>query len=103
METYARILQRYPANAKASLAQLSGSQVGMPGVGIDMLTSSRYVDRFERRDGEWRIARRSLIPDWKQLSEVPRDAPQPNPEWTVGRRDKQDLVYRERTELGIDR
>jgi len=24
----------------------------------------RYVDRFERRNGEWRIAHRRVIPDW---------------------------------------
>lgn len=32
----------------------------------------RYVDRFERREGEWRIARRVLVlsmaPPWKKLS-----------------------------------
>jgi len=96
-------LQRYPADAKASLAQLSGGQAGKPGVGMDLLTASRYVDRFERRNGEWRIARRGVIQDWKQLLEVSEHAPQPNPEWLVGRRDRQDFVYRERAELGIGR
>ena len=103
VETCVRALQRYPANAKASLAQLSGGQVGRPGVGIDMLTSSRYVDRFECRNGEWRIARRTLVPDWKQLLEVPEDAPQPKPEWIAGRRDGQDFIFKERAALGIDR
>ena len=102
VETYIRTLQRYPADAKASLAQLSGGQAGKPGVGMDLLTSSRYVDRFERRNGEWRIARRTLIQDWKQLLEVTAETPQPQPGWLVGRRDKQDFVYLERAELGID-
>ena len=101
-ETYVRALQRYPADAKASLAQLSGGQSGKPGVGMDLLTSSRYVDRFERRDGEWRISRRSLIQDWKQLLEVAESAPQPRPGWIVGRRDKQDFIFLERAQLGID-
>ena len=103
VETYARTLQRYPADAKASLAQLSGGQAGKPGMGMDLLTASRYVDRFERRNREWRIARRSLIQDWKHLLEVPEDAPQPKPEWIVGRRDRQDFIYHERAELGIGR
>jgi ketosteroid isomerase-like protein len=30
----------------------------------DFLCGARYVDRFERRDGEWRIARRQLLWDW---------------------------------------
>lgn len=102
METYILALQRYPAEAKASLAQLTGGQAGRPGVGIDMLSSSRYVDRFERRNGEWRIARRKVILDWKQLVEVPENSPKPKPGWLVGRRDKQDFIYLERAELGID-
>ena len=102
VETLVRTLQRYPADAKASLAQLSGGRAGKPGVGMDLLTSSRYVDRFERRNGEWRIARRTLIQDWKQLLEVTAETPQPQPGWLVGRRDKQDFVYLERAELGID-
>ena len=51
VETYIRTLQRYPADAKASLAQLSGGQAGKPGVGMDLLTASSYVDRYERRNG----------------------------------------------------
>ena len=101
VETCIRTLQRYPADAKASLAQLSGGQTGKPGVGIDLLASSRYIDRFERRNGEWRIARRTLVPDWKQLIEVPENAPKPQPGWLVGRRDQQDFIYLERAELGI--
>lgn len=101
-ETYVRALQRYPADAKASLAQLSGGQSGKPGVGMDLLTSSRYVDRFERRNGEWRISRRALIQDWKQLLEVAENAPQARPGWIVGRRDRQDFVYLERAQLGIE-
>lgn len=102
VETYIRALQRYPADANASLAQLSGGQVGKPGVGVDLLTSSRYVDRFERRNGEWRIARRTLIQDWRQLIEIPENAPKPQPGRLAGRRDTQDFVYLERAELGIN-
>ena len=102
VETYIRTLQRYPADAKASLAQLSGGQAGKPGVGTDLLTASRYVDRFERRNGEWRIAQRTLIQDWKQFIDVPDNLPLPKPGWIVGRRDKEDYIYRARAELGID-
>ena len=28
------------------------------------LQGGRYLDRFERRDGEWRIARRKVVVDW---------------------------------------
>lgn len=32
----------------------------------DMVVGGRYVDEFERRDGEWRIARRLFVHDWNQ-------------------------------------
>ncbi len=31
---------------------------------IDSIQSGRYLDRFERRNGEWRIARRKVVVDW---------------------------------------
>ena len=31
----------------------------------------RYVDRFERRDGEWRIAARTVVYDWIEERERP--------------------------------
>ncbi|HEY9281367.1 MAG TPA: nuclear transport factor 2 family protein [Eoetvoesiella sp.] len=101
VETYVRTVQRYPADATASLVQLSGGQEGTPGVAVDLLTCSRYVDRFERRAGEWRIFRRTLVQDWKQMVEVPENAPKPLDGWTVGSRSKDDPVYRERAELGL--
>jgi hypothetical protein len=30
----------------------------------------RYVDRFERRDGEWRIAHRTLLHTWDKVEHV---------------------------------
>lgn len=31
---------------------------------VDSIQAGRYVDRFEKRDDEWRIARRKVIVDW---------------------------------------
>ncbi|MES2186617.1 MAG: nuclear transport factor 2 family protein [Pseudomonadota bacterium] len=101
VETYIRTVQRYPADAKASLAQLSGGADGSPGLGADLFTCSRYVDKFERRDGEWRIAVRTLVQDWKQIVDVPLNAPVPQEGWLVGRRDRQDPLYTERAKLGL--
>lgn len=101
VETYTRTIQRYPASAKAALAPLSGGQLGPDGAGMDLFTSSRYLDLFERRAGQWLIAKRTLIQDWKQLVPVADYVPQPQPDWVVGRRDPQDPVYLARAELGI--
>jgi hypothetical protein len=103
VETYIRTIQRYPAQATASLTQLSGGQVGTGAFGVDLFTGSRYLDRFERRKGEWRIAQRTLIQDWKQLVDVPQNAPKALPGWVVGRRDRDDPVYQARRELGLER
>ena len=32
----------------------------------DSCIGGRYLDRFERRDGEWRIAARTMLYDWSQ-------------------------------------
>ena len=32
----------------------------------DVVLGGRYLDRLERRDGEWRIARRTMLYDWLQ-------------------------------------
>jgi hypothetical protein len=36
----------------------------------DMTAGLRYVDRFERRAGEWRIARRVVAYDWRRTDAV---------------------------------
>ena len=44
---------------------------------IDTFTGGRLIDRFERRDGEWRIAHRRTVFDWN------RDTPS-NEGWCLG-------------------
>lgn len=101
VETYVRTTQRYPATAKEALAQLSGGKSGPEGRAMDLFTCSRYVDRFERRNGEWRISRRTVVADWKQIVPVSADAPLPLPGWETGKRSQDDFVYRERRALGL--
>ena len=38
---------------------------------IIQLAGKRFLDRFERRGGEWRIAERQFVPEWGVFSEVP--------------------------------
>lgn len=37
----------------------------------DLIAYGRYIDRMERREGSWRIAKRTLIIDYNRLDEVP--------------------------------
>ncbi|NHN36534.1 nuclear transport factor 2 family protein [Pseudomaricurvus alcaniphilus] len=34
---------------------------------VEMILGLRYIDRFEKRAREWRIAKRSLVIDWSQV------------------------------------
>lgn len=60
------------------------------------LFSLRYVDRFEKRDGEWRIAERVAIHDWSHREPIDRDFGSVISEYTQGRRDRRDLSYERR-------
>ena len=101
VETYVRTIQQYPPEAKQQLAQLTGGSAGDADAAMDMFTSSRYLDRVERREGEWRIARRDLVQDWKQIQDVRYKALQPREGWIIGRRDGTDQTEIARRELGL--
>jgi hypothetical protein len=57
----------------------------------DFVCNFRYVDRMERRGGEWRIARRVLLVDsWRH---VPLPDLGPGPTMKQGKRDGSDLSW----------
>lgn len=57
----------------------------------DFITAVRYVDRLERRDGEWRILSRKLVLDWCRTDPVNEIGTVP--EVPLGRRDRTDPSY----------
>jgi hypothetical protein len=60
---------------------------------MDWVVNIRYVDRMERRNGEWRIAERVVVLDSQRQDPVPTGlAPLENS--NVGRRDKDDPSYK---------
>ena len=60
---------------------------------MDWVVNIRYVDRMERRNGEWRIADRVVVLDSQRSDPVPGgQAPLDNA--NVGRRDRDDPSYR---------
>ena len=63
---------------------------GASGPYLEMF-GGRYVDRFERRDGEWRIADRLCIREWDRRT--PIDPAFPPGRFTEGRRDRSDPCY----------
>jgi hypothetical protein len=62
----------------------------------DMVLGLRYVDRFECRDGEWKIAARVCAFDWSYTVEFdPARGFQFESTWTLGARDGTDVTYQE--------
>ena len=56
----------------------------------DSVMGLRYLDRFERRAGAWRIARRELRWEW-----IRSDALESlDPDWTLGVAGPEDAVFR---------
>ena len=65
-----------------------------PPTGRMLTMAGRYLDRYERRDGEWRIAKRIAVLDWcwdPQFHEVYGGA--------VGTKDRSDPMYSMRSSL----
>jgi len=69
--------------------------IGDDGQGHNPAVYNRYIDRFERRNGEWRIADRVVVLDVTRVeSSTPPFDDVPGWNFTWGRRDRGDLSYR---------
>lgn len=71
------------------------SQPDAEGQATDMVLGLRYVDRFEKRDGAWLIAKRVCAFDWNYT--LPFDSTtgfQFAEDFTVGIRSRDDITYR---------
>lgn len=60
---------------------------------LQNLGSGRYIDQFQRRDGEWRIAIREFLPEMGITVPVDPRRELPTPPGN-GRWDKEDISYR---------
>ena len=74
----------------------AGAKGGGP---VQLSHYGRYVDRVEKRSGEWRIAHRIVVFETTRLhlDEVPPI----KPDWAGHRRDKDDPVFKMRKEMGL--
>lgn len=57
----------------------------------EAIFGGRYVDRFERRDGEWKIADRVVVHDWARVDQV--QAWERAPMFIQGLRSRDDVSY----------
>jgi hypothetical protein len=62
------------------------------GVEHEFVFGGRYVDRFERRQGEWKIASRITVLDWQRFEPSAGKLMDPNP-FVAGLRSRADVAY----------
>jgi hypothetical protein len=61
---------------------------------IFMLAAGRYLDRFERRDGAWKISHRHAVYDWNSAAPSTDSFDRANPgNWAYGVPGKEDRSY----------
>jgi hypothetical protein len=70
-----------------------------PGAALCREVAGRYVDQFERRDGQWRVLHRIVVVEGSSQSVALGGLRTPSPSVTWGRRDREDPSYRSRAEL----
>ena len=89
-ETYCVVYQRHGEAARETIQTLLGDAVLPAGKKLMAELSCRYVDRFERREDEWRIARRTVVmEEVKASAELVRF----RPGYAVACRDRTDPLW----------
>jgi hypothetical protein len=58
----------------------------------DLTFGGRYVDRFERQEGVWKIAHRQVILEWSRLDPVEESYSLVHA--VTGQRSREDAVYK---------
>jgi hypothetical protein len=99
VESCLSLIQRYAPGTAESLSQLTDSKFSKDRT-VDLHARSRYIDRVQRRDGVWRVLRRTLVQDWKQVFEMDQVASNSQGA-LVGLRNQDDFIFKERRAMGI--
>jgi hypothetical protein len=99
VETYFLALLRNGNLPETVRTALLGPGAGASGK-IDMQSLGRYIDRFEKRDGQWKIARRVCVAETLTGRPVP-DGTSLSPAWVVASRGPDDALWQMRSEFGL--
>ena len=63
---------------------------------MDFFVGGRYIDRFQKRDGVWKISHRTGLTDWMRTEQPSSQGFFGIPEQLQGQRGAEDLVFRAR-------
>ena len=90
VETYCIIVQHERTGTK-------NPGTGQPGM-LRTAIGVRYVDRFEKRHGTWKVAHRMLVTEWfdENLGNT-----EFSPDWTKAQRSRDDAIYKIREEARL--
>jgi hypothetical protein len=61
---------------------------------MDFLVGGRYIDRFQRREGVWKISHRTGLTDWTRVEPPSSQGFSDTPAELQGQRGAADLVFR---------
>jgi len=89
------LVELHPTDADVARAETYGIAFHRTAGGEpkgNLVIGFRYIGRFERRDGEWRIAQRVATSEWVRVDAVEHQWPIPDG-MLAGRRDRDDPVY----------
>jgi hypothetical protein len=85
-----------PAAMRVALLGPGAAEAGE----IDMRSLGRYIDRFEKRDGQWKIARRICVAETLTGQAAP-DAATLSPAWVMASRNPDDAIWKMRSAFGL--
>ena len=71
MESYVIVPQSYPAEARETIRAWVGEAELDAGERLAVVMYARMIDRFERRAGEWKIARRVVVIEEVDAKRIP--------------------------------
>ena len=90
-ETYCVVYQRYGEDARETIDLWVGKESLPSGAKLMAELVCRYVDRFERRGGHWRIARRTVVMEEVKASIEPVRL---RPGYALSSRDRSDPLWK---------
>ncbi|MGE0669122.1 MAG: nuclear transport factor 2 family protein [Sphingomonadales bacterium] len=89
VESYFQAYHRVAADQAAT----GSFEAHTPGVDEDVFICGRYIDRFERRGGVWKVAHRTGVQDWCRWEAADARGWPANARGPVGTRDRTDRLY----------
>lgn len=100
VETYFIVHQRHLPGDASAYAHFIRGRMPTAEEGLEVETVGRYVDRFTRRDGQWKVAHRTVVFEVYRAHAAPAGGGLLK-NWAICRRDGQDRIQVLRKEAGL--